>query len=81
MKAKTTNFLTQAKALETPTPIAPPSAVIATINVNTKERISTDLKYWQVKLAHFEKTHNREGIKVAKLMLDKYLDDYSSTAI
>ena len=59
----------------------PQNNKLAAINTDTKERITADLKYWRDKLAHFEKERNREGIKVAKLMLDKYLDDYSNAII
>lgn len=45
---------------------------------DTKAEILIDLKYWHNKLAHFKKTGNKEGEKVAKLLLDKYLDAYNN---
>ncbi len=40
--------------------------------------VKKDLMHWQTKLDLAEKAHDREGIKVAKMFLDKYLDDYNS---
>lgn len=48
---------------------------------NTKAEILDDLKYWHKKLAHFEKSKNENGIKVAKLLIDKYLDAYNNAII
>lgn len=39
-----------------------------------REDINHELKRWADKKAHFEKTGNKDGIKVSNLMLDKYLD-------
>jgi hypothetical protein len=39
------------------------------------------LEYWRKKLAHFEKTGNKEGVKVAKLLIDKYLDAYNTAIV
>ena len=48
---------------------------------HTKSKILDDLEYWYKKLERFEKTNNKEGIKVAKLMIDKYLDSYNDAII
>jgi hypothetical protein len=48
---------------------------------HTKEDILEDLEYWRKKLVHFEKVGNKEGIKVAKLLLNKYLDAYNNAII
>jgi hypothetical protein len=48
---------------------------------HTKSEILEDLEYWRKKKEHFEKTNNKEGIKVAKLLLDKYLDSYNDAII
>jgi len=42
-----------------------------------KSELLEDLEYWRGKMQHFEKTNNPDGIKVSKLMLDKYLDEYN----
>lgn len=44
-----------------------------------KSELLEDLIYWRGKIQHFKKTNNTEGIKVSKLMLDKYLDQYNKT--
>lgn len=45
-----------------------------------KTQISTEeiqnLKYWREKLIFAESKNDKEAIKVSKLMLNKYLDDY-----
>lgn len=48
---------------------------------HTKSEIKEDLEYWRKKLEHFQKTENKEGIKVAKLLIDKYLDAYNNAII
>ena len=48
---------------------------------HTKSKILDDIEYWYKKLEQFEKTKNQEGMKVAKLMIDKYLDSYNDTEI
>jgi hypothetical protein len=48
---------------------------------HTKSGIKQDLEYWRKKLAHFEKTGNKEGVKVAKLLIDKYLDAYNTAIV
>ena len=48
---------------------------------HTKSEILEDLEYWRKKLAHFEKNKNINGIKVAKLLIDKYLDAYNNAII
>jgi hypothetical protein len=48
---------------------------------HTKEEILEDLEYWRKKLEHFTKTDNKDGIKVAKLLIDKYLDSYNNAII
>ena len=48
---------------------------------HTKSEIKEDLEYWRKKLAHFEKTGNKEGIKVAKLLINKYLDAYNEAIV
>lgn len=48
---------------------------------HTKSEILEDLEYWRKKLAHFEKNKNINGIKVAKLLIDKYLDAYNEAII
>lgn len=48
---------------------------------HTRDEIKGDLEYWRKKLAHFEKTGNKEGMKVAKLLLNKYLDAYNDAII
>ncbi len=48
---------------------------------HTKSEIKEDLEYWRKKLAHFEKTGNKEGMKVAKLLLNKYLDAYNDAIV
>jgi hypothetical protein len=48
---------------------------------HTKAEILEDLEYWRKKLIHFEKTDNKQGIKVAKLLINKYLDAYNDTII
>jgi hypothetical protein len=45
----------------------------------TKEKIKKDLEYWSKKKEHFEKTNNPVGVRVAKLLIDKYLDIYNDT--
>jgi hypothetical protein len=47
------------------------------IYIDTKEQISADLEYWRKKKEHFEQTKNEKGIRVAKLLLDRYLDKYN----
>lgn len=49
----------------------------ATLTSDVRAEISLDLKYWQAKLAHYQKTGNKQGEKVAKMFLDKYLDAYN----
>jgi hypothetical protein len=48
---------------------------------HTKSEILEDLEYWRKKLVHFEKTNNENGIKVAKLIINKYLDAYNDAII
>jgi hypothetical protein len=48
---------------------------------HTKSEILEDLEYWRKKLAHFENTKNENGIKVAKLLINKYLDAYNDAII
>jgi hypothetical protein len=48
---------------------------------HTKSEIKEDLEYWRKKLEHFEKTGNKEGVKVSKLLIDKYLDAYNNAII
>ena len=48
---------------------------------HTKSEIKEDLEYWRNKLASFEKNGNKEGVKVAKLLLNKYLDAYNDAII
>ena len=48
---------------------------------HTKKEILKDLEYWRKKLVHFEKTNNINGIKVAKLIINKYLDAYNDAII
>lgn len=48
---------------------------------HTKTEILEDLEYWRKKLAHFEKTGNTNGIRVAKLLINKYLDAYNDAII
>ena len=48
---------------------------------DTKAELLIDLEYWRKKLAHFEKAGNKDGVKVAKLLIDKYLDAYNSAKI
>lgn len=48
---------------------------------HTKTEILEDLEYWRKKLIHFEKNNNENGIKVAKLIINKYLDAYNETII
>ena len=43
----------------------------------SREQIKKDLTYWGNKKEHFEKTHNREGIKASNAMLDLYLDAFN----
>lgn len=47
----------------------------------TKEQIKKDLEYWRKKKEHFEKTNNKAGVRVANLMIDKYLDSYNDAII
>jgi hypothetical protein len=42
-----------------------------------KSELLEDLEYWRGKMQHFKKTNNPDGIKVSKLILDKYLDKYN----
>jgi hypothetical protein len=48
---------------------------------HTKAEILEDLEYWRKKLDHFQKTNNINGIKVAKLIINKYLDAYNEAII
>ena len=48
---------------------------------HTKAEILEDLEYWRKKLDHFEKTNNTSGINVAKLIINKYLDEYNNAII
>ena len=48
---------------------------------HTKSKILDDIEYWYKKMERFEKTNNPEGMKVAKMMIDKYLDSYNDTEI
>lgn len=48
---------------------------------HTKAEILGDLEYWRKKLSHFEKTNNTNGIKVAKLLINKYLDAYNEAIL
>jgi hypothetical protein len=48
---------------------------------HTKSEILEDLEYWRKKKEHFEKTDNAGGLKVAKLLIDKYLDSYNDALI
>ena len=52
-----------------------------TLTDDCREGIKQDLEYWRKKLAHFEKTKNLQGIKVCKLLLNKYLDSYNDAKI
>lgn len=47
----------------------------------SKADIANDLEYWRKKKAHFEKTRNEEGVKVAKLLINKYLDAYNEAIL
>ena len=47
----------------------------------TKSELSEDLEYWRKKKEHFEKTNNKAGVRVANLMIDKYLDSYNDAII
>lgn len=47
----------------------------------TKSEILEDLEYWRKKKEHFEKTNNKAGVRVANLMIDKYLDSYNDAII
>ena len=67
--------------METNLSIATPNPQIVAINVQTRERITEDLKYWANKKAHFERQGNQERVKVCQLMLNKYLDDYNTAII
>jgi hypothetical protein len=49
----------------------------ATLTSDTRNAIKLDLEYWGKKLAHYEKTKNLQGIRVAKLFINKYLDAYN----
>lgn len=51
---------------------------IANKTKSTRSEIKDDLKYWADKKAHFIKAGNKDGIKVANLMLNKYLDSLLS---
>jgi hypothetical protein len=48
---------------------------------HTKTEILEDLEYWRKKKQHFEKTGNKEGVKISKLLIDKYLDAYNNAII
>lgn len=48
---------------------------------HTKSEIKDDLEYWRKKKEHFETIGNKQGIKVAKLLIDKYLDAYNDAII
>lgn len=48
---------------------------------HTKSEILEDLEYWRKKKEHFEKTKNENGVKIAKLLIDKYLDSYNDAMI
>lgn len=48
---------------------------------HTKSEILEDLQYWRKKKEHFEKNGNKEGIKIAKLLIDKYLDLYNDSIL
>ena len=48
---------------------------------HTKAEILEDLEYWRKKLDHFQKTNNINGIKVAMLIINKYLDAYNEAII
>jgi hypothetical protein len=50
-----------------------------TLRDDARESIKKDLEYYRKKLAHYEKTKNLQGIKVCKLLLDKYLDQFNNT--
>ena len=45
---------------------------------HTKSEIMEDLEYWRKKKKHYEMTGNKEGIRVSKLLIDKYLDAYNN---
>ena len=47
----------------------------------TKSELLEDLEYWRKKKQHFENTKNEKGVKVAKLLIDKYLDEYNTAII
>ncbi len=42
-----------------------------------QSELLVDLEYWREKMQHFKKTNNTAGMKVSKLMLDRYLDEYN----
>ena len=48
---------------------------------HTKSELLEDLEYWRKKKKHFENTKNEKGVKVAKLLIDKYLDEYNTAII
>lgn len=48
---------------------------------HTKSKILDDIEYWYKKMERFEKTNNPQGMKVAKMMIDKYLDAYNNAEI
>lgn len=48
---------------------------------HTKSELLEDLEYWRKKKQHFENTKNEKGVKVAKLFIDKYLDEYNIAII
>ena len=49
--------------------------------IYTKSELLEDLEYWRKKKEHFEKTNNKAGVRVANLMIDKYLDSYNDAII
>jgi len=53
----------------------------ASLLSNTRAEIILDVRYWQRKLDHFKKTGNKNGEKVAKLFIDKYLDAYNNALL
>jgi hypothetical protein len=48
---------------------------------HTKIEILEDLEYWRKKKEHFERTNNKEGVKISKLLIDKYLDAYNDVGL
>lgn len=73
--------MNMSNSLSTPSLLSTPSTVESCKMSHTKSEIKEDLEYWRNKLASFEKNGNKEGVKVAKLLLNKYLDAYNDAII